>query len=144
MKYFFLLFSSLFSFFSVFSQTLEQHQWQDRVILLFANTNSDSFYIHQKEVLMKEKAGLIERNLVIYEIFSQGGIQPGGDLINEKNAENWRTYFSVQPRSFTFLLIGKDGGEKLRSETIVPVSSLFGLIDGMPMRRAEMRRKKGN
>jgi hypothetical protein len=36
------------------------------------------------------------------------------------------------------LLIGKDGGVKLRSSEPVSVKDIFGLIDSMPMRRQEM------
>ncbi|MEO0341702.1 MAG: DUF4174 domain-containing protein, partial [Bacteroidota bacterium] len=51
--------------------------------------------------------------------------------------------YKKQKDSFLFILIGKDGGVKLRSTSVVPLDDLFALIDGMPMRRAEIRRKKG-
>jgi hypothetical protein len=41
-------------------------------------------------------------------------------------------------QTFTVLLIGKDGGEKLRQHTSIPIDKL----DAMPMRQAEMRRQK--
>jgi hypothetical protein len=39
------------------------------------------------------------------------------------------------------ILIGKDGGEKLSREEGTTLGEIFGLIDTMPMRRREMRRK---
>ena len=42
------------------------------------------------------------------------------------------------------LLIGKDGGIKLRKPFPVKPSTLFETIDGMPMRKAEMRKSRGN
>ena len=39
------------------------------------------------------------------------------------------------------LLVGKDGGVKLRSEEPVSIQRIFDLIDSMPMRRREMREK---
>jgi hypothetical protein len=44
--------------------------------------------------------------------------------------------------TFEVLLVGKDGGVKLRRETPVSASEINALIDTMPMRREEMRREK--
>lgn len=41
-----------------------------------------------------------------------------------------------------FILIGKDGGEKARSTENLNLAKWFALIDGMPMRRTEIERKK--
>jgi hypothetical protein len=35
--------------------------------------------------------------------------------------------------------VGKDGGEKLRSDTVVSPEQLFSIIDAMPMRKDEMK-----
>jgi len=43
--------------------------------------------------------------------------------------------------TFMVVLIGKDGGEKLRREEGATLGEIFGLIDTMPMRRREMRGK---
>ena len=42
---------------------------------------------------------------------------------------------------FEVFLLGLDGGIKLRQQEIVKTEKLFSLIDGMPMRKAEIRRK---
>ena len=39
------------------------------------------------------------------------------------------------------VLVGKDGGAKLRTAEVPDLDALFDLIDGMPMRIAEMRRR---
>ena len=41
---------------------------------------------------------------------------------------------------FEVLLVGKDGGVKLRREQPVAVADITALIDTMPMRQAEMKR----
>lgn len=46
--------------------------------------------------------------------------------------------------AMTIVLIGRDGGEKYRSNTLTTPLHFFTLIDGMPMRRAEMRNKKND
>jgi hypothetical protein len=41
--------------------------------------------------------------------------------------------------AFEIILIGLDGGIKLRKNDIVSREELFSIIDAMPMRRNEMR-----
>ncbi len=52
-----------------------------------------------------------------------------------------RRRFHVRPNDFTVILIGKDGGEKLRSHQPVSLDILRSTIDAMPMRQEEMRSK---
>lgn len=47
----------------------------------------------------------------------------------------------VSPSGFLLVLVGKDGGVKLTSRSVVSRERLFALIDAMPMRRDEMRRR---
>ena len=43
---------------------------------------------------------------------------------------------------FEVVLIGLDGGVKLRKESPLSKEDLYAIIDGMPMRRAELNRKR--
>ena len=47
--------------------------------------------------------------------------------------------FHVGDNEFTVVLIGKDGGEKLRSRSPVSMERLIEVIDAMPMRQKEAR-----
>jgi hypothetical protein len=47
----------------------------------------------------------------------------------------------VKRAQFTVILIGKDGTEKHRTNTLLQMQELFTIIDAMPMRRAEMGKK---
>ena len=51
-----------------------------------------------------------------------------------------RRRLSVPADGFAFLLLGKDGGVKLRSATPVSFAELAAIVDAMPMRQDEMRR----
>jgi hypothetical protein len=53
-----------------------------------------------------------------------------------------RKRFHIAPNAFTVILIGKDGGEKLRSSIPLSVDTLRSTIDAMPMRQDEMRQPK--
>jgi hypothetical protein len=48
---------------------------------------------------------------------------------------------NVKTAQFTVILIGKDGTEKHRTNTLLQMQELFTIIDAMPMRRAEMGKK---
>jgi hypothetical protein len=50
-----------------------------------------------------------------------------------------RRRFHIRPNDFTVILIGKDGGEKLRSRQPISLDTLRSTIDAMPMRQEEMR-----
>ncbi len=49
-----------------------------------------------------------------------------------------RRQFHVSPGAFTVILVGKDGGEKFRSTSVVSFQALATLVDAMPMRQQEM------
>jgi hypothetical protein len=46
-------------------------------------------------------------------------------------------------RPFEVVLLGKDGGAKLRSDKVVTAGALAALIDAMPMGREELRSRGG-
>lgn len=52
-----------------------------------------------------------------------------------------RKKFDISPKEFTVVLVGKDGGEKLRSQLPIPWSKLAETIDSMPMRQDEMKQR---
>ncbi|MEO1019351.1 MAG: DUF4174 domain-containing protein, partial [Pseudomonadota bacterium] len=60
-------------------------------------------------------------------------------LVTSLSAADLRDAFGVENSDFRVLLIGKDGGVKLRSNEWVSAHEVFALIDTMPMRRREMQ-----
>jgi hypothetical protein len=57
----------------------------------------------------------------------------GGDL----DAAKLRADAGIQGDGFHAVLVGKDGGVKLRSNKVVGDVEMFDFIDRMPMRRAD-------
>jgi len=122
---------------------LEQHQWKDRVLLIFAKNEKHPHFLAQTKLLEQQKAALLDRDLLTYKLFSDNtGHYTDDTPLDTTQAGAFQDRFNPEKQNFLMILIGKDGGVKLRSDQPVPPSSLFGLIDGMPMRRAELRRKK--
>jgi hypothetical protein len=121
-------------------QPLAKHQWKDRLILVFSNAQNESVAKKQLTQFAKQDVALKERDLLIYRISPKMVIGPGNT--SEITSEWFYQYYKVGKDEFNVILIGKDGGEKLRSEALITPEKIFELIDTMPMRRAEMRREK--
>jgi len=131
-------------FISVQAQ-LNQHQWENRILLLFTETSEDSLLIQQITHLEEDGLGLEDRDLVICQIYKSTGIAPNGKLLFAREVDQLRTEYKVSDSDSITILIGKDGGEKLRkTNKLLLREVLYQTIDSMPMRRAEMRKKKQN
>lgn len=117
---------------------LDLHRWQDRVILIFADSDQQKDFQEQWLDLQKDTASLKERDLVVYRIFDQ----LEDKKLTPADAMQLRKRYHSDQTPFKVLLIGKDGGVKAQQTRPIPRSDFFSLIDGMPMRRAEMRRGK--
>jgi hypothetical protein len=96
---------------------LEPYRGRQRVLVLSAPTADDSRLAAMRRELREKACAAGERDLVVLEELGGAG--------------------------FVVRLVGKDGGEKLRREAPVPVDEIFALIDTMPMRREELRRRPG-
>lgn len=124
------------------AQSLAQHEWNDRLVLLLVEDEENEVFQEQLRAFRKEADGMQDRKLVIYQI------KPNAYKIGLKAAKEWKTvttaYSSYKKSTapFELLLIGLDGGIKLRQNTFLSTEDLFAIIDGMPMRRAELRRRK--
>ncbi|MEO1449426.1 MAG: DUF4174 domain-containing protein [Bacteroidota bacterium] len=117
-------------------QHLQELTWKNRVLIVHVQEASPEWPAQQN--LWRSNAdGMAERDLVV-------GIIQGDTVYWPDCKELARPYldqFRISSEEFCVLLIGKDGGEKLRTGTVLPVEKLYAVIDAMPMRRQEMRRK---
>jgi hypothetical protein len=129
--------------------TLRSLRDQHRALLIFTpDTNAQ--FLHQIRELAANANDLRERDLVVIPILSHEDNKPWGvtfrlDTIATLSASEQaaaRKRFHIAPDAFTVILIGKDGGEKLRSSSPVSLDKLLSTIDAMPMRQDEMRQRK--
>ncbi|WP_069659586.1 DUF4174 domain-containing protein [Arcticibacter eurypsychrophilus] len=86
-----------------------------RVLNIYATDKQDKSYREQIRVLAADPIGMQERDLILKEHF--GSIQ------------------------FKITLIGKDGGEKYSTKSVLTLEKLYALIDAMPMRKHEKSKK---
>ena len=117
------------------SQELTEFKWKKRILLLMDTKND----LHTRNLQLSKfdghYNGIMERDLVLLvyngkEVLDRDGMTTN---INPYNV----TYGEFQG----IILIGKDGGVKLRKKYIVEAIEVFDLIDQMPMRRSEMKNK---
>lgn len=120
---------------------LEAYKWKNRIILVFAPSSASDAYKREMQEFKGQEDGLLDRDLIILELLENGESRWGDTSLSENVAPRMRRQFDVGEGRFLFILIGKDGSEKLRSNHPVSTSKLFDLIDSMPMRQEEMRRK---
>lgn len=124
------------------AQSLSQHEWKNRVVLLFAPDFQNEELKQQLDFFQKNQKGLEDRKLIVYQI-SSNEVKKDGKLIKEdREIRSSFDKFEINKNEFTFMLIGLDGGEKMRSTETVSLEKLFSKIDRMPMRRAEIRSNK--
>ncbi len=114
------------------SPTLAQMRWERRVLIVAAPSPQDAALAEQRRILGSWTAKGDERDLTVVEIVGDR-VRGAGDT-----APALRRKFRL-PGAFTAILIGKDGGEKLRSAHPFPTALLEQTIDAMPMRKAGQR-----
>ncbi len=123
------------------SDFLDQYQWKNRLVLIINGAGTAAIFNSQ----MKEFDGMDiefkDRKLIVFQIqenqFREVS-QPAGKWMNRKKL--FKKY-NRENQDFQVIVIGLDGGVKLRQDEVLSKRDLFDLIDTMPMRRAEMRRK---
>lgn len=117
---------------------LQSYRWQKRLLLIFAPSPETSAYQALERQLQEQASGVRERDLLVFRLLEQGPSSgPGGD-ISPAGAKALRQRFGITPGTFTVVLVGKDGGVKLKGQGQGGLTDIFGLIDSMPMRQREM------
>lgn len=117
-----------------------------RPILVFTPSPSDPRFLAQVHQFEPHTSELSERQVVIL-VFPQHSApwpRPAATAVwpdNPLDPARVRSLYRITPREFTVVLLGKDGGEKLRVHTPVSYEILHQTIDAMPMRQQEMQRK---
>ena len=113
---------------NVHAAPLDTYRWKARPVIVFGSGESATFR-EQLGLFNRASRGLRERDMVLIPVSNSGG------------REDLRRAYNVAPGEFEVLLVGKDGGVKLRSRELVSPEEIFRTVDAMPMRRDEMRRR---
>ncbi|MEL7166722.1 MAG: DUF4174 domain-containing protein [Pseudomonadota bacterium] len=109
---------------------LEQFVWEKRPVIVFADSPNDPNFGLQMEYLEARADELAERDVVVLTDTDPRAAGP----LREK----------LRPRGFMLVLIGKDGGVKLRKPFPWDVRELTRTIDKMPVRQREIRERRAS
>lgn len=125
---------------SAIAQEIQQHRWKERLILVFAPNEEDPAYLEQVEQLQDSGEALNARKVMVYQILPV--VYKKGIKTEKWQAREAGTLAGMKAEDgFGTLLIGLDGGVKLRSRRVVEPDKFWALIDAMPMRKAELKDK---
>jgi len=122
--------------------TLDSLRDRARPLLIFAPKPDDPRLEIQLRTLKEHAAETQERDLVPIALPFHTP-SPTDAVLAPGAAEAARRRFHVAPGDFAVILIGKDGGAKLRSDKPFSMEKLNETIDAMPMRQDEMKNKPG-
>lgn len=128
----------------VHAQDLTQHQWENRLIILLCSDPGDVDVKKQLNEFRHFAAGLQERKVLVYQVtperFKQGWDNPD----KWKKSDHLFSKYKSDGSDFGLLLIGLDGGIKLREKEPISCEKIFRLIDSMPMRKREIEQNQDN
>lgn len=132
-----LLFSPLF----MCSQALSEFKWQNRLLVIFTESENSQTLEKQMKIFEKQAEDLEDRKLMVIHSI------PGKHHSIFPNSTDWKNSSLYEKKEnkdadYEIILIGLDGGVKLRQNELLKTKKLFALIDSMPMRQAEMRRNQ--
>ncbi|MDX7950460.1 DUF4174 domain-containing protein [Lichenihabitans sp. Uapishka_5] len=109
--------------------SLAAHRWTHRVVLVLTPDAADTRLAEQRAILNHMGAAARHRDLTLVAV--TGDTAEAGAL---------RRRFGLGS-GFQAVLVGKDGGAKLTAAEPLRPEALLPLIDAMPMRQDEMRRR---
>ena len=78
------------------------------------------------------------RDLLVFEFFERGLSRMNTTPLDSVEVHSIRKHYEIPQRAFKVILIGKDGGVKLKQDDTVSLEVIFERIDAMPMRKNEI------
>ncbi len=112
-------------------------RWKTRPIVVVV-PDADAVLLRRVRSALEKTASreaFIDRDMVLYTVVAGEG-RRDGKLLGERRTRAMLQALGVPPEGpATFLLVGKDGGVKMKEGADVKLDDVFAEIDRMPMRR---------
>ncbi len=122
---------------------LGDYLWQSRPLLVFAPTDADPRLAETMRRIEASRCDFADRDMVLGRIVADGTSTLDGQVLDTNQAQRLASQFGIGSNGFAVVLIGKDGGEKLRVNDVPDLPAIYAVIDGMPMRGREMSADPG-
>ena len=116
---------------------LSDFRWERRPLLLFAPAESDSRLVETMRRIEASRCDFVDRDMVLGRIVTEGTSTLDGHVVDTDQARRLMSEFGIGTDGFSAVLIGKDGGEKLRVTDVPDLQAIYAVIDGMSMRARE-------
>lgn len=107
-------------------------------MLLFAPADNDPRLAETLSRIETTRCEFIDRDMVTGLVVAEGQSSLDGEVISVGESQRLREQFAIGKNAFSAVLIGKDGGEKLRISEVPDLRRIYAVIDGMPMRGSEL------
>ena len=124
---------SVFCYGAASGQSLEKYLWKNRILFLIHPQKENPQLNAQIRSFEGFEDEIQDRQLLVFVMNGNAITDIDGKPANlDPNQMIFASFTGV-------ILIGKDGGIKLQEPFVVEPRRIFDLIDGMPMRRSEMK-----
>lgn len=130
--------ASVFGSGNAMAGELDEYLWQQRPLLVFAPSADDPRLVETRARIDSSRCEFTGRDMVLGQLVADGVSTLGGRVVDADRARRLADRYAVADGAFAVLLIGKDGGEKWRVDTVPDLQRIYRVIDGMPMRGREM------
>ena len=120
---------------------LNPYKWKNRLLLIFAPDDDHSLLRNFESDIAAQPGEVSERDLIVFKIIENGPSFMAATPLSPQTAADLRNKFVAHLEQFTCILVGKDGGVKLRRNDQIRLQDIFERIDAMPMRQEEMRQQ---
>ena len=117
---------------------LSDYRWESRPLLVFAPTANDPRLVETLNRVEATRCDFTGRDMVLGVVVPVGNSTLDGQAIDADEARRLANQFAIGDDAFSVVLVGKDGGEKLRVNDVPDLQRIYAVVDGMPMRGREM------
>ncbi|WBP93298.1 DUF4174 domain-containing protein [Mycolicibacterium neoaurum] len=117
---------------------LDGYLWNHRPLLVFAPSADDARLIETLVRIESSRCEFTSRDMVLAQVLADGTSTLDGRVLEADGARQLADRYGVRDNTFAVLLIGKDGAQKWRVDTVPNLQTVYAVIDGMPMRGQEM------
>ncbi|WP_235062802.1 DUF4174 domain-containing protein [Indibacter alkaliphilus] len=118
-------------------KTLEDLRWKNRVVLYFPHDTSS--WTFPDDSISNE----IEERKIKYFVISDTAFSNSEMEFSQAYLDKLKIRYKMGSKLDSWVLIGLDGGAKVRKEEKIDWEYIFKTIDAMPMRQSEIRRGGG-
>jgi hypothetical protein len=117
-------------------RNLEDFRWKNRLVLIFQN-GSETNHVYSDSLMMEMKERKVLYFLIDTELESNAEVNFSNNYL-----KGLKSRYQIGEESSSWVLIGLDGGIKMRGEGDLNWNLIFKTIDSMPMRQSEIKSTK--